>query len=248
MTNYTVTTTYPTKKKQVVLEPMVFRGCLMVAVLSAIYFILKFVANNIGVSFVQIEANIVEWGLPFIQCLLATAILFVPTLVTKIIKIKLPDSLSAFFYIFVVASTILGEAFTFYYKIPYWDSLLHFSSGIMAGMFGGILLVSFWQKKKCENLISPVVIVISFICFAMCVGVVWEIFEFAIDSLFGVNMQKWMLQDGTSLVGQAALVDTMKDLIVDLAGAMVATISACSSLKQKKGWFYQGLKDRSIKD
>ena len=45
----------------------------------------------------------------------------------------------------------------------------------------------------------------------MAIGAVWEIFEFAMDGLFGLNMQK------------SGLVDTMWDLIVNMAGALVVS-------------------------
>jgi len=235
MTNHTAAT-YLIEEKPIVQERMIFRGCQLVSGLSAIYLTVGFITGNTG------NANSAEFLLSILQCFLGTFVLYVPLLVKKVAKIDMPDTLCSFFYIFVVCGTVLGEAFSLYYVIPCWDSLLHFSSGVMAGMLGGILIVEFLQRKKCEKLISQAVVVISIICFAICVGVIWEFYEFASDSLLGVNMQKWMLQDGTSLVGQAALVDTMKDLIVDSLGAIVAAISASASLKKKTGWLYGYIK------
>ena len=45
--------------------------------------------------------------------------------------------------------------------------------------------------------------------FAVGMGALWEIFEFGMDQMFGLNMQK------------SGLVDTMWDLIVDAVGAAV---------------------------
>ena len=57
------------------------------------------------------------------------------------------------------------------------------------------------------------------------IGVMWEIFEFASDSLVGTNMQRAYVSTtngrGNPLLGQAALSDTMKDLILDAAGAAI---------------------------
>jgi hypothetical protein len=229
-------TTYSIEKKTMTPERIIFRGCQLVSGLSAIYLTVRFVTRT------MVHSNSSDFLLSLLQCFLGTIILYVPLLVKKVTKIELPDALCSFFYIFVVCGTVLGEAFSLYYLIPCWDSLLHFSSGIMTGMLGGILIVEFLQRKNCRKLISPIVITISIICFSICVGVVWEFYEFASDCLLGVNMQKWMLQDGTSLVGQAALVDTMKDLIVDSLGAITAAISACSSLRNKAGWLYGYIK------
>ena len=70
----------------------------------------------------------------------------------------------------------------------------------------------------------------------MQVGVIWEFYEFTSDKILGTNMQKFELQDKTKLVGQDALRDTMEDLIVDVLGAVVASVVGYFSIKYKKGW------------
>jgi len=49
-------------------------------------------------------------------------------------------------------------------------------------------------------------------------------------------MQKFALEDDNLLIGRNALIDTMKDLIVDGIGAFVISIIGFISLKHKKGW------------
>lgn len=61
--------------------------------------------------------------------------------------------------------------------------------------------------------------------FALGVGALWEIFEFTMDSLFGMNMQKPMLGDPSGLT------DTMWDLIVDATGALVISVLGWRYLK-----------------
>ena len=61
--------------------------------------------------------------------------------------------------------------------------------------------------------------------FALGVGALWEIFEFTMDSLFGMNMQKPMLGDPSGLT------DTMWDLIVDALGALVVSFLGWRYLK-----------------
>jgi hypothetical protein len=51
---------------------------------------------------------------------------------------------------------------------------------------------------------------------AMTVGVVWEIFEYAMDQTFGLNMQK------------SGLHDTMGDFIVNTAGAALAGLAGAA--------------------
>ena len=49
-------------------------------------------------------------------------------------------------------------------------------------------------------------------------------------------MRKFGLEDGTPFLGRAALMDTMKDLIVDTIGAAVMSVIGYISLKYEKGW------------
>jgi hypothetical protein len=57
----------------------------------------------------------------------------------------------------------------------------------------------------------------------MTIGVLWEVFEFGMDELFGLNMQK------------SGLADTMYDLIVDIFGAFLGAAGGFFYLKGR--WF-----------
>ena len=53
-------------------------------------------------------------------------------------------------------------------------------------------------------------------CFSVTVGVLWEIVEFIIDTLVSSNMQRYKDNyTGAPFLGRRALLDTMKDLILD---------------------------------
>ncbi|MEA5011474.1 MAG: hypothetical protein VB100_07145, partial [Angelakisella sp.] len=66
-----------------------------------------------------------------------------------------------------------------------------------------------------------------------------EFYEFTADGLFGTNMQKFGTEAGVGFVGRAALIDTMKDLIVDAVGAFVISLLGYISLKKQNGWVEQ---------
>jgi hypothetical protein len=57
------------------------------------------------------------------------------------------------------------------------------------------------------------------------------------DSFLKTNMQKFALETGEPLIGQAALADTMKDLIVTAIGAFVVSVIGYIALRGKKEWF-----------
>ena len=61
----------------------------------------------------------------------------------------------------------------------------------------------------------------------MALGAIWEIGEYLVDDIFGTNNQQYMKstrgtlygEEDKPLLGHEALNDTMKDLMLDLAGA-----------------------------
>jgi hypothetical protein len=65
----------------------------------------------------------------------------------------------------------------------------------------------------------------------MTIGVVWEFFEFFMDSVFGMDMQKdTILANGAIDIG---LIDTMKDLIVNFLGAAVFSVLGYFYIKRR---------------
>ena len=223
-------------KKPAKLERAVFHAALAISYISVIYLISVYIVGYSWIPFISVEIASSELTLSLLQCLLGAAALHVPMLLKKLTKIRFPDVLCSCFYVFVLCGTVLGEVFSLYYRVSFWDSLLHFGSGIMCGMLGSILLVNFLRNKKCTRLITPMFIAAGAVCFSICIGVFWEIYEFAGDSILGLNMQKCFLEDGTALMGQAGLLDTMKDLMLDTFGAVAAAVSSFLSLKRHKGW------------
>ena len=219
-------------------EKPAYQVSLIISGTSVVYLLSVLVTGNSWLPYTEISLASSEWLLSLLQCLLGTAALHLPLALKKLMGIKLPSMLNTAFYAFIICSTVFGEVFSLYYRIPCWDDLLHFGSGTMIGMLGSVLLMHYCRKKQCRHLISPALIAIASVCFAIFIGVAWEIYEFAGDSLLGLNMQKCLLQDGTALVGNAALADTMKDLILDLGGALVASFTSYTSLKNKQSWLY----------
>ena len=87
---------------------------------------------------------------------------------------------------------------------------------------------------------SPAFVALFTLCFALALDVLWEIYEFTVDALFQTNMQKYALEGGEALTGQAALQDTMGDLIVDFIGALGVAIAAPSPSSAGRGTGAQG--------
>lgn len=177
-----------------------------------------------------------DYVLMLLQCLLGIAAILVPIRLMRRWDIEIPRVMFLLYIGFLYCAIFLGEARSFYYIVPHWDTILHACSGVMLGALGFSMIAIFNNTERIPLNLSPFFIAAFAFCFALAMGALWEIYEFSADALFGTNMQKFALDDGTPLVGQAALKDTMKDIIVDTLGALVMSVVGYISLKYKKGW------------
>ena len=176
-----------------------------------------------------------DYILMLLECILGIFAIVLPSMLTRKFRVEIPDKMYYLYLIFLYAAIFLGEVQDFYYSIPYWDTILHTFSGVMIG-FIGFSLIDILNNENERVTLSPFFIAFFAFCFAIQVGVIWELYEFTSDGVFGTNMQKFKLRDSTELVGRTALEDTMEDLIVDGIGAFVASSIGYISLKYKKGW------------
>lgn len=209
-------------------------GLLLFIVLffSIIYIIVKMVnAPSVIIENEAYEKVKSDYALMLLQCILGIIVMFIPSIVERKLYIDIPNKMEVMYFIFLYCAIYLGEVRNFYYVIPYWDSILHAFSGAMLGALGFSLVSYFNDMGVLETHLSPLFVAMFAFCFALASGALWEVYEFLVDSMFGTNMQKFILADGTVLVGQAALRDTMKDLIVDALSALVVTVIGYYSIK-----------------
>ena len=177
-----------------------------------------------------------DYILMLLQCFLGVAAILVPVRLRRRWDVEIPRVMFLMYIAFLYCAIFLGEVRSFYYTVPHWDTILHTFSGAMLGALGFSMIAIFNNTERIPLNLSPMFIAMFAFCFALALGGVWEIYEFTMDAVFGTNMQKFALDDGTLLVGQAALSDTMKDIIVDAIGALVMSVVGYISLKYKKGW------------
>lgn len=100
----------------------------------------------------------------------------------------------------------------------------------------GFSVIHFLNHKTILVNLSPIFVALFSFCFAITIGVFWEIYEYSFDGLLGLNMQKFMLEDGINLVGRMALKDTMENFIIDALGAFIASALGYISIVKDKGW------------
>ncbi len=123
-------------------------------------------------------------------CILTLALLIVPSLVQLTIKVELPIALEIIILLFIFSAEILGEIDAFYVKIPGWDTILHTMNGFLMAAVGFALADILNRHKNVQFHLSPAYLAVVAFCFSMTIGVLWEFFEFAMDRIFLLDMQK----------------------------------------------------------
>lgn len=177
-----------------------------------------------------------DYVLMLTQCILGVIAFFLPNIISKKTKIVIPSNMYIVYILFLYGAVFLGEVRNYYYRVPHWDTILHTCSGAMLGALGFSFVNILNKHEKVHVELSPIFVALFAFGFAITLGVMWEIYEFTFDGLLGLNMQKFALEDGTQLIGRAAVADTMEDLIVDSIGAFTMALIGYISLKYKKGW------------
>lgn len=181
-----------------------------------------------------LELVVVIWEGHWIHAFLISAIItvtLIPMVLGRHYQIHIPAEFQILTVLFVFAALFLGEIHRYYDKIWWWDMALHASSGLLLGIFGFLLVYVLNQDERIQLSMRPHFVALFAFMFAVTVGTLWEIFEFAADSLLGTNMQKPMLGDDSGLT------DTMWDLILDVLGAMIISLL---------GWWYMVRGERSF--
>jgi len=123
-------------------------------------------------------------------CVLTLLLLVVPGLIQVNFKIELPSTLEIIILLFIFSAEILGEISSFYIRFPLWDTILHTLNGFLAAAIGFSLVDILNRHEKLEFELSPAFMAIVAFCFSMTIGVVWEFFEYGMDMLFHLDMQK----------------------------------------------------------
>ena len=157
-----------------------------------------------------------RWSTVFVS-VTAIVMTLLPALFSERFRIILPLGFLAAISVFVFATLFLGEVFDFYNRFWCWDVVLHGFSAIGFGIIGFLFVFYLFEGDRYAA--PPWALGLIAFAFALSIGALWEIFEFAMDRVFGLNMQK------------SGLLDTMWDLIVDTLGALVGASSGFFWLK-----------------
>lgn len=123
-------------------------------------------------------------------CLLTLMLFSLPSLIETNTRIDIPDTLENIILFFIFAAEILGEMRAYYVTYPLWDTMLHTLNGFLSAAIGFSLVDILNKNERFSFRLSPLFVAIVAFCFSMTIGVVWEFFEFFMDIVFGMDMQK----------------------------------------------------------
>jgi len=170
------------------------------------------------------------WLSAFLVTLIITALLS-PAIFRKQMDIEIPAEFHITTVVFIFAALYLGEIQDFYNRFWWWDIALHSSAGLLMGIVGFLLVYLLNESKRVELHMTHVFTSLFAFLFAVSIGTLWEVLEFTMDQLFGLNMQKPMMGDPSGLT------DTMWDMIVNAMGAFIISFMGYWYLKRKRTFF-----------
>lgn len=150
------------------------------------------------------------------------AMIWIP-FVLILLRVRFDFTVLIVYLVFIFCATLVGSGWSVYQMVSWYDTVIHFGSGVLIG-FVGYTLLSQNSKVRLEYFWLFIFVV----GFAMLCGGIWEIYEFLADLITGSDMQI-----SAGLSGQKAVWDTMIDIICDFGGSLVAAV-CCMFLERDK--------------
>lgn len=159
--------------------------------------------------------------------------LLIPTIVKKVLKIKITDFFEIIFYTFIFLAQFLGSCINLYDKIYWFDDFTHFLSGIFSCLIA-IAILKIFKKNTNKDIAFNIIFIFGIV---FIIAGCWELIEFAIDQILGSNMQH-SIDSGVN--------DTMFDILSATIGAIVFNLTYFLENKNKKGIILK-IQDKLIK-
>ena len=120
------------------------------------------------------------------RALLLLCILLLLPIAEKLISVRTPP-LGYAPILFLIFGSLLGSCYNFYFRVSFWDTLLHVLSGFIFACIGYAICKLLFSKA--ENIgIFPYLF--FGILFSLSVALLWELFEAGASTLLFVDMQE----------------------------------------------------------
>ena len=135
-------------------------------------------------------------------------LLLIPFIINKT-KLKLSDKEIFLYYLFILLADFIGCVCNLYNTVSWYDIFVHFLSGMFTFVLATIIYRLITNDK---NIILKILFCLGVVAI---IAIMWEVFEFSIDSLAHTNLQH--NQD-------SGVIDTMQDMIVAILGGILSSI------------------------
>jgi len=129
------------------------------------------------------------------------------------------------FYFLVILVTIiaglhfLAFEYYWYWRIEWFDLLMHFMGGVLISVLSVWLYAHFWKKTDIKAIPLRQIVTVALV-FSLSIGIAWELFEFGVDRQYWLN--DLHLKSLTAL--QESHADTLSDLAFDILGALFGVL------------------------
>jgi len=140
---------------------------------------------------------------------------WIPFILQLLLKIKIDKVANIVYQLFLFFSILVGSLWGMYGSMPSYDIILHTMSGLVIAF----IAYSLFKNSKKNNSLSLAWLFVLIFSITMMCGGLWEIWEFSTDILLGGDSQRV-----GDLVGRAAIMDTMIDILCDFVGGIVGSI------------------------
>ncbi len=154
---------------------------------------------------------------------------------------KVPYHLFTYLNCFIAFGSVVGSTLNKFTDFAYIDIPEHTFAGFIAAVGGYEFAVIIQSKQPVDKRISPALASLFSLAFSVTILVAWEFYEFTMDRLYGLVLQR------SNYFNDSGLMDTMVDLILGSAGAMIGMFYSAFSHhnKEKKAQRKAELKHKS---
>jgi uncharacterized membrane protein (DUF2068 family) len=158
---------------------------------------------------------------PLIETVAAIALLttFIPTILEKIFKLKIPSSFEIIYLMFIYGLLILGEQRGLFKGEIWWEILMTLTASIALGLVAFNIIHVLHKTNRINT--NPLLASILIFAITLSLGTIWELFEFCLDTIIKSGLQR-------------SLYDTMQDISINMLGAILVSIAGYNYIKKGK--------------
>lgn len=195
---------------------LILKSCIIIYILTAILaFYLNYINNNYSAFYMGFTALITPFIIPGLFYLF---------------KLKATVQIYIINLIFMYFASLLGSCFGGY-SLPFFDKILHFSSGIFASLLAIILFYIIKKEKKITNCQDNKIFLLFVFNTNLAIAMLWELYEYMMLILFNndcINHYK------------TGVHDSMTDMICALvAGILIILLLKRDYKDGKKHFLFQ---------